>query len=151
MENYKCQLSIDAPIQEVYAALTHQEKLKGWWTTRCEIHTQAGEESTFHFDKTSFVMKNEKLITNQEVLWKCVSHEFETEDPDTKTDEWIGTEIEFKIKENDKKWTDLSFEHKGMTPALECYKNCVSSWDHFLKTSLKHFVEARKGQPFLSK
>lgn len=131
--------------------LTQTEKIKGWWTTHCEVSHETGGQSKFHFDKSFFVMKNERLITNQEVAWECVDHHFESLEPITKTDEWIGTHIIFKLKENDKKWTDISFEHQGLTPALECYSDCESGWDHFLKTSLKRFVEVRKGQPYLSK
>lgn len=151
MENYKCQFSIDAPPKEVYAALTQNEKVKGWWTTNCELSPQVGGQSTFRFDKSFFVMKNEKLITDQEVVWECIDHHFETDDDSFKDKEWVGTRIEFKLKENDKKWTDLSFEHHGLTSDKTCYKTCEDGWNHFLKTSLKRFVEARKGQPYLSK
>jgi uncharacterized protein YndB with AHSA1/START domain len=153
MENYKAHIQIDAPLKEVYAALTQPEKLRGWWTTHCDVSTEVGGQSTFHFDKNFFVMKNEKLLTNQEVVWQCVGHHFENldGDPAHKASEWIGTRVDFKLKENEKKWTELYFEHQGLTPALQCYASCESGWDHFLKTSLKRFVEARKGQPYLSK
>jgi uncharacterized protein YndB with AHSA1/START domain len=147
MNNYQCQVEIAAPAAAVFKALTTEQGLRGWWTTTCEVGTDVGSRSTFRFGKTHNVMLTEKLSPNQEVAWKCLEQHHEAAELNRK-DEWAGTKVKFRLESRSSSSTLLHFEHEGLLPQLECYQICEQGWGHFLKTSLKKFVETGKGEPF---
>jgi len=147
MKNYQCDVEIAAPAAKVFAAITTEDGLKGWWTTSCESGTGVGSRATFRFGNTHNVMLTEKLTPNLEVVWKCLEQHHEAAELERK-DEWAGTKVKFKLESRSLSSTVLHFEHDGLTPELECYQICDQGWGHFLKTSLKKLVETGKGEPF---
>jgi len=147
MKNYQCEVKIAAPVAKVYAAITTEKGLKGWWTTTCEAGAGVGARATFRFGKTHNVMLTEKLIPNHEVIWKCLEQHHEAAELNRK-DEWAKTRVRFKLESPSPFSTVLHFEHEGLTPQLECYRICENGWGHFLKTSLKKLVETGSGEPF---
>jgi uncharacterized protein YndB with AHSA1/START domain len=147
MKNYQCQVEIAAPVAKVFAAITTEKGLKGWWTTTCDAGAGVGSRATFRFGKTHNVMLTEKLSPNQEVVWKCLEQHHEAAELNRK-DEWAGTKVKFRLESRSPSSTLLHFEHEGLTPQMECYQICEHGWGHFLKTSLKKFVETGRGEPF---
>ena len=147
MKNYRCDVDIAAPSAVVFGALTTAKGLKGWWTTTCEVGKDVGTESVFHFGKTYNVMRIEKLVPHQEVAWQCVEQYHESAELKRK-DEWAGTKVKFRIESRSPSSTLLHFEHEGLSSQLECYGICEQGWNHFLKRSLKSYVETGKGEPF---
>ena len=147
MKPYECKISVTAPPAKVYAALTTAEGLCGWWTTHCEVGTKPGSQSTFHFGNTTSIFQIRKLVLEKEVRWHCVEYlmDFPTA---SKTDEWAGTSLVFNLAAASNGGTDLHFVHDGLTPDLKCYALCEGGWDHFLKTSLKKYLETGKGEPY---
>jgi hypothetical protein len=41
--------------------------------------------------------------------------------------------------------TTLNFTHAGLTPEVECYKDCAPGWTHWIKTSLFSYLTTGKG------
>lgn len=148
MQDYHCAITIHAPAQKVYEAITTQRGIQNWWTNDCHVETKH-RKATMRFGKTYNVMAFEKL-SNTEVRWRCIAQHQEFDKPLTKKDEWVGTHVIFLIKELDPDHTELHFTHKGLLPSLECFDICKKGWDHFIKTSLKNYLEKGKGQPFQS-
>lgn len=60
--------------------------------------------------------------------------------------EWENTEVEFLV-EKDGAETKLTLIHHGLTPKLECYKNCSGGWEHYFCGSLKKLIETGVGDP----
>jgi hypothetical protein len=58
--------------------------------------------------------------------------------------EWANTELIFDLNENNGE-TELTFTHKGLTPDVECYKDCQPGWTHWIKTSLFSYFTTGKG------
>ncbi|WP_426667378.1 SRPBCC domain-containing protein [Mucilaginibacter sp. McL0603] len=58
--------------------------------------------------------------------------------------EWANTRLIFDITENNG-ITDLNFKHEGLTPDVECYKDCAPGWTHWIKTSLLSYFTIGKG------
>ena len=58
--------------------------------------------------------------------------------------EWANTKIIFDVTENNG-ITDLKFTHEGLTPEVECYKDCAPGWTHWIKTSLLSYFTTGKG------
>ena len=146
MDCFHRQLSLAAKPNAVYEALTTPEGLRGWWTQTCDVATGLGK-STFRFNDTYKVMQVEALEPEREVRWKCVEAHLEAPGV-KKTDEWVGTQIVFKLSPEGAGKTRLALEHHGLTPALECFEICQGGWDHFL-SSLQSFVETGRGTPLV--
>jgi uncharacterized protein YndB with AHSA1/START domain len=147
MKNYQCEVEIAAPSAAVFEALTTEKGLKGWWTTTCEIGKGVSAKSVFRFGKTYNIMRTEKLVPNQEVIWQCLEQHHESAEL-TRKDEWAGTKVKFRIESKSPSSSVLHFEHEGLSPQLECYAICEQGWNHFLKNSLKGYVETGRGGPF---
>ena len=60
--------------------------------------------------------------------------------------EWTGTTITFDITEKAGK-TEIRFTHHGLTPQIECYKDCKNGWTQFLEHSLIDYINTGKGNP----
>lgn len=61
--------------------------------------------------------------------------------------EWVGTTIAFMLSEPDTGGCDVRFRHEGLSPRLECYDHCRTSWDQYL-ASLRDYIDSGTGQPF---
>ena len=147
--HYHCRVLIEAPVALVYDALTSAAGLQSWWTTTCEVGKRKGAESTFRFGETYNVMRIEALEPAKEVRWRCLEQYHHAPGQLKRTDEWAGTTVLFKLESQTPGRTVLEFEHHGLHPQLECYAICERGWDHFLKQSLKTYLETGRGQPFM--
>jgi len=58
--------------------------------------------------------------------------------------EWTNTRLVFDLHENNGV-TEVNFKHEGLTPNVECYKDCESGWTHWIKTSLFSYLTTGKG------
>ena len=58
--------------------------------------------------------------------------------------EWADTKLIFDLHEHNGV-TELKFTHDGLTPNLECYKDCDPGWTHWIKTSLFSYFTTGKG------
>jgi len=58
--------------------------------------------------------------------------------------EWANTRLIFDLDENNG-ITELNFKHEGLTPDVECYKDCEPGWTHWIKTSLFSYFTTGKG------
>ena len=149
MKSYHCDVEIAAPAAAVFEAITSERGLKSWWTATCEAGTGVGSRATFRFGKTYNVMRTEKLSPNKEVIWQCLEQHHEAAELKQK-DEWAGTHVKFRLESRSPSATLLHFEHEGLTPELECFQICERGWGHFIKKSLKRYVETGQGEPFSS-
>lgn len=58
--------------------------------------------------------------------------------------EWANTRLMFDLQEQNG-ITELKFTHDGLTPEVECYKDCAPGWTHWIQTSLLSYFETGKG------
>ncbi|MGZ3753375.1 MAG: SRPBCC family protein [Mucilaginibacter sp.] len=82
-----------------------------------------------------------ELIPGKRVIWS-ISDCYMPWYADKK--EWAGTKLIFEVAENDGV-TTLNFTHKGLTPEVECYKDCEPGWTHWIKTSLFSYFTTGEG------
>jgi len=137
MEHIRHSVTINAPINSVYEAITSQEGLSKWWTNQTIAKAKIEFLNEFGFGpEYSKRMRVTELIPDELVKWHC-------EDGDK---EWIGTNLSFNLSLKDGK-TILRFAHRDWTEATEYYENCNFHWGLFLQ-SLKMLCETGKGTPF---
>ncbi|MBS1524882.1 MAG: SRPBCC domain-containing protein [Bacteroidetes bacterium] len=94
-----------------------------------------GGESFFNFTVTELIpgKRTVWLVTDCNMPWYS----------DKK--EWAGTRLIFDLAENGDGLTALTFTHEGLTPDVECYKDCEPGWTHWIKTSLFSYLTTGKG------
>jgi hypothetical protein len=137
-EDYQSRMTLKAPADDVFDALTNVESLCAWWTP-VEGSGLTGGELIFTFGPGSTaVMRVDAAERGVGVVWTNIA---------CMMDDWVGTTIHFDLRSTPSGDTDLYFRHVGLTPRLDCYSDCKSGWDHFIPTSLRHYVETGTGDP----
>jgi uncharacterized protein YndB with AHSA1/START domain len=137
-QDYQSQLTLSAAPDAVFDALTTTEGLAAWWTpVTGDGHT--GGELTFSFGGpgSEAVMRVDRAERGAGVRWTNVACHVE---------DWVGTTMHFDIETLPAGGTELRFRHAGLTPRLECFRDCKSGWDHFIP-SLGAYVETGVGNP----
>jgi uncharacterized protein YndB with AHSA1/START domain len=133
-------ISISAPPSEVYAALTEQSGLSGWWTEKVHAEPKVGAICRFRFDNgTGPDMEVLELKRNKFVQWRCVAH---SDDP---KHEWVGTELFFELEPKGAS-TLLRFKHRRWLDGSDFLGYCSLKWATYL-LGLKQLLEGGKGTP----
>jgi uncharacterized protein YndB with AHSA1/START domain len=130
-------IGIRATPRKVYAALTEQKGLAGWWTRDTSASPQVGAILKFRFGNHGFNdMKVVRLVPGRQVHWRCVDG----------AKEWIGTRLSFDLKRQGNR-TIVLFAHRGWRRPVEFMHYCSTKWAIFL-LSLKSLVEKGRGRPY---
>jgi uncharacterized protein YndB with AHSA1/START domain len=119
----------------VYQALTTIDGLAAWWTTDTTGKTDLGDVIDFRFENGGFSMKVLDLVPAELVRWEVVDG----------PEEWIGTTVNWNLKQNGD-YTVILFEHLGWKEPVEFMYHCSTKWATFL-LSLKDLVETGSGSP----
>jgi uncharacterized protein YndB with AHSA1/START domain len=146
MSHYQQSLVLKASPATVYAALTTPDGLRGWWSQDSDIETHVGGSLHFRFGHNHKDMRIERLAPEQEVRWLCTGAHIAA-GQFARRDEWVGTELVFRLTPEASGGTRLDFEHIGLVPAFECYGLCSDGWRYFMN-SLHLFVETGCGTPW---
>ncbi len=93
-----------------------------------------GGDSFFNFTVT-------ELIPGKRAVWLVTDCNMPWYSDKT---EWTNTRLIFDADENNGE-TTLKFTHEGLTPNVECYKDCEPGWTHWIKTSLCSYFTTGKG------
>ncbi len=124
----------------LFQAIT--QNLESWWGKTDRGVAEIGDEFKTSFGKAFWKFRITELVSDQKIVWECIDGQPEFEH------EWVGTKVYWIITPIGNE-TKLSFTHAGLTPAFECYDVCAPTWDMFISTSLKSFVETGKGMPHI--
>jgi uncharacterized protein YndB with AHSA1/START domain len=136
-QDYQSQLTLHAPADAVFDALTTLAGLAAWWTP-VSGNGLTGGELTFTFGPAAMVvMRVDVAERDVGVHWTAIACHH---------DDWVGTTVHFDLEAMPAGGTELRFRHAGLTPRLECYSDCKSGWDHFIP-SLRAYVETGTGNP----
>ena len=115
-------------------AIKKISNVPGWWGITFsgnsekqddQFMVKMGGDSFFNFTVT-------ELIPGKRIVWLVTDCNMPWY-MDKK--EWANTKLIFDLTEDDGV-TTLNFTHEGLTPNVECYKDCEPGWTHWIKTSL---------------
>src|SRR5947209_5227704 len=114
--DYAREIPFDAPIEQVFNALTTLDGLAGWWTPIIRGDPTTGGEIRFGFAglDEEIVMRVEEARHPSAVSWLCLTH--------TGHPEWEGTRILFQLESERDGAGRLRFRHVGLIPLLSCYE-----------------------------
>lgn len=146
MDTFRSSSTTSATPEGLFAALTTTAGVRGWWTTTCEVASEVGGAIHLRFGDTRKELRVVSLVPGREVRWRCVAAHIAAPGLGRR-DEWVGTEMVFRLAPEGVAGTRLDFEHVGLAPALECFTLCVQGWRHFL-ASLIRYAETGRGTPY---
>ncbi len=143
--DYSKELQVNVSPNVIFKAITSE--IDKWWTIHSNIADKLNSKLTVRFGETTI---KEMLVTefneNEKLTWKVTKAFIDIEEL-TKKDEWVGTEISWRIAPTEQgKGSKIDFIHKGLTPEFQCYNACEGGWNYFLE-SLKSYLEKGKGNP----
>lgn len=125
---------------EVFAAINN---VRGWWQGKITGSTEElNDEFTyqmedFHVTKQRVI----ELIPNTRVVWLVTESKINFV---ANKKEWFNTRIIFDISSVSNQ-TRLTFTHKGLVPAIECYGGCSNAWNQLIEKSLFSLITTGKG------
>lgn len=130
-------LAIEAPINEVFKAVSESGHLINWWPLKCTGKPESGAEYNFFFTQEyNWYGKVNEIVPNRIFSVKM-----------TKSDlDWDGTTLTFEMKEEIKS-VCLSFTHLGWNECNSHYRVASFCWAMLLK-GLKDYVEKGIILPF---
>lgn len=145
--HFRREIHFKAPASALYAALSTQAGLRGWWTQTSTADETVGGQARFEFGESYKLMRIETLRPERQVRWRCLESRIRVPGRTLRENEWAGTTIVFRINGDTPTHTVLRFEHLGLTPALDCHELCEGGWTQFL-ASLQRYVETGSGEPY---
>jgi hypothetical protein len=121
------------PVNKIFETLLNPKK---WWQGIYNEQIKGsskkpGDEFTFsagggaHFSK----QKLTELIPGKKITWLVTESNLSFLHD---TAEWVHTEICFSLQPGENN-TVITFTHKGLVPAIECYKGCTGAWTQYLE------------------
>jgi hypothetical protein len=124
-------------------AIKKISNVPGWWgITFSGKSEKQGDEFVVKMGGDSFFnFTVAELIPGKKVVWLVTDCYMPWYSDKT---EWTGTKLVFDITENDGVST-VTFTHDGLTPEVECYKDCAPGWTHWIKTSLFSYFTTGEG------
>jgi len=131
-------LQVHAAPAPVYEALTTEEGLSGWWTTKVRVASGEGGvvRFTFHGDFHP-EMEQTRLEAGRLVRWTCVGGH----------DNWTDNTFTFALTEADGETRMLFTQEYARELSDEVYGTYNFNWGYYLN-SLKELCEKGRGAPF---
>ena len=138
------QASIEAAIP-AHKAFENICQPSAWWVGNTEGEAKkSGDVFTVHFSETSFVtFRLGEVIPDKKIVWH-VADCYLPHLNDKK--EWNGTDIVWEISSGNGS-TRIDMTHVGLVPEVECYEQCETGWNHYIKESLFKLITEGKGLP----
>jgi hypothetical protein len=143
---YTREILVSATPEAAYRALT--AGFDKWWTTRCNPISRPGDQTTFRFGSTYWVMVAREVRPHSHVELECVeAHHVHEGLPSSILREWEGTRLRWQVGVQGAS-TRILFVHEGLLSSLDCYKVCEQGWERFFLKSLKSYLDTGEGMPF---
>jgi uncharacterized protein YndB with AHSA1/START domain len=137
--DYQTTLRVQATPDAVFDALTTVEGLAAWWNPARGSGETGGELRFIMNAPEPLVIHVDEATRPAFVQWTVTDCPFLAD--------WEGTQPTFTIEALDTTTSELHFRHRGLTNELECIDMCTNSWNHYVLTSLRDYLEAGSGSP----
>ena len=139
-QNFNLSISVNITAIE---AIEKINKVPEWWgvTFSGESKKQNDKFVIKMGGDSFFDMTITELIPDKKVVWLVTDCNMPWYS-DKK--EWAKTKLIFELGE-DNGVTILNFTHEGLTPDIECYKDCEPGWTHWITRSLLSYLSTGVG------
>lgn len=132
-------ITVAAPPERLYDAITSAVGLKSWWTRDSASDPRPGGRARFgfHSRSTVFDMRYESVEPAERVVWHC----------DDGPDEWTSTRVTFDLEPTEEGGTVVRFAHRDWRTTEGTYPDCNTVWG-YLMHSLKEYCEGGNPGPY---
>jgi uncharacterized protein YndB with AHSA1/START domain len=132
--NFIVNFTILASREAVHKLLTEIAGLEQWWENPVKGSPVKGGKLRFEFqDSDEHTVMTVDSAAPDKVQWTVIE--------DTGFNgEWVGTTIEFALRQKDEHRVELKFRHIGLAPGMESYEPCKEAWQYYL-TNIKKLGE----------
>ena len=141
-KNFSIAFDVDQTPQEVFNAVNSVTK---WWIEEIQGHSSKLNDEfsvqffvDVHYSKQKLI----EVVPDKKVVWLITDSNLSFLQ---NKQEWTNTQVVFEISKNGDK-TRLQFTHVGLTPTVECYKDCSGGWNQYIG-SLHKLITTGKGEP----
>jgi uncharacterized protein YndB with AHSA1/START domain len=139
MSDYERTISIAATPQKVFATLTNVIEFAAWWAPATGSARDGGKlRLAFEGIPQPLVLHVKSATPASELAWHVTACDFLTD--------WVGTTVRIKTRAA-VGGCDVTFQHEGLTPQLECYDMCRAGWDQYVP-SLRDYIQTGTGHPY---
>lgn len=158
MEAIRHEVWIKAEPSTVFAALTTQAGLDGWWGKAVSAEAKVGHVVEFdHGHGAPLLMRITELVPNERLVWRMIS---DHPDPEYPGSEWLGHELRFDLRsaaddplsgwlsshayeaDDPEAITILRFEQTGWKSDARWYAFCNTAWGTTLDSDLRELCES---------
>lgn len=136
-------LDLPAAPGELINLFTSAEGVSSWWGPTTGDSTVGGV-LVISFGEHGQNAVHVRETGPSRVVWEPVVADGST--PTGHTQEWLGTSIEIEVRAAGK-GAQLHFRHRGLTPKLACWDDCVAGWNHFM-ASIDSLLRTGAGHPY---
>jgi uncharacterized protein YndB with AHSA1/START domain len=140
--DYQTTLRLNASADALFDALTTVTGLAGWWNPATGSGQSGGELRFIMNAPEPLVIHVDEATRPTLVRWTVTDCPF--------LPDWIGTRPTFTITPVDGGTSELHFRHQGLNAELECIDICTRSWNHYIMTSLRGYLEGGRGSAYMS-
>ena len=139
--DYHCRITANVTAKEVFDNICN---VSGWWAPNFQGSArQNNDRFTVRFGDTFVDFAITESIPYQRIVWQVLDCSL----PWLKDKkEWNNTSVVWEIAEENGS-TTIDLTHVGLLPEVECFTNCESGWNHYIKESLFQLITQHKGFP----
>jgi len=137
--SYTTSTVIEADAQSVFEALT--SCIDSWWGKVDHPIEKAGDVFTVSWGEPWYQFRVIEYLPNERVSWECIDANQIIAGMQGVEKEWVGTKVTWNIEPMDETEIELTLLHEGLVPEFLCFDVCSRTWDSYIKTHLKRFLE----------
>jgi uncharacterized protein YndB with AHSA1/START domain len=139
---FKLIFSVNEPPGQVFSAIND---VASWWSGEIDgAPTQSGAEFTYRVPGVHFSrQKVTEYMPNKKIVWHVVEARLEFT---SEKQEWVGTDVIFELEAKGS-GTEVTFTHRGLATAFECYHDCSSAWRLLVNGNLRRRIDTGQIQP----
>jgi len=141
-QSFQYQFTVDRRPEVVWAAVSDP---KSWWSQEVDgVADREGATFRYHYqDVHRCTFRVTEAVPSRRLVWHVTENSFNfTKD----RAEWVGTVVVFELAAKGG-GTEVTFTHRGLVPAYECFEICRDAWTGYLSGSLRDLILTGRGQP----
>jgi uncharacterized protein YndB with AHSA1/START domain len=134
------QVSINAPVEKVFQAISTPEGISSWWNKQTPVQTDQGLVLEHNPGPEHGVVQLRvvELIQNKRIEWECISKH----PASSPASVWTGTHFVFELAEVDGVGTTVDFRQLGYDEQSKFFEFNRDAWGQVMQ-NMKQVLESQ--------